>query len=217
MKELTTCVLSIGAVLLSGCANPQRTQNSETVASPITVTRSDAGPLTAYDYTAKQSTRVVADTSLRRSNVILNDSSSPLQITSFGLRTQTPDPTLERITGARLVYLFDFKLMPRTSITAWAIHDAVFDPLNHFVERFVTTNEAFTGDSKQLNGNEEHATNRMGWWKTAETGHLEKTLTSILFVATVRTADGKVWSCDRDAIKSQMKQLSFELPLSYEW
>jgi hypothetical protein len=214
----TRAALVITVAFLCSCQRlaPQKQDQSPTLPR-IAVAKLDGGPLTTYDYDAKGRTKPVGDTSLRRSFIILNDPNCPLQITSFGFRTEASDRTLEEVTGARLTYLVDFSLMPRSSITAWELHDLVFDTLNRFLWREIESNEARTGDTKQLQAGGEHKTIRESWWKSAQTDRLGKWLTSIVFVTNIRAADGKIWSCDRDALKAQMTRLSFDLPADYQW
>jgi hypothetical protein len=150
---------------------------------------------------------------LRRSFIILNDPNCPLQITSFGLRTEQPDRLLENFAKARLVYVIHWGLMPRSLIAAWEVRNIVFDPLN----RFVIDNHAGPGDAEPLAAGEEYETDRIGWWKSEQTDQLGRWLTSIVFVTTIRTGEGKVWSYDKQALRSAMKELSLEPPADYQW
>lgn len=207
--------ITIAAVVLASCQ--QTKKESPATAPRFTLTKLDGGPLTRFDPSAPGRTKQVPDTSLHRSFVILNDSNFPLQITSFGFRAEEPDRMITELTNARLAYVFDWSLRPRISITAWEVHDVRFDLLNRFLDDHINDNAVRTGDTKQLTAGEEYKTNRMNWSKSEETDQLGRWLTSILFVSAIRTADGKVWSCDKSALTAQISQLGFQLPAEFQW
>jgi hypothetical protein len=207
--------LAFTGTLLCSCQKPSPQEHEPS--TPITVTKVDGGPLTVYDYSAKGRTKAVTGTTLRRSFVILNDPNCPLEITSFGLRTEDPGRTMEDATSARLAYVLHWHLRSRASITAWEVQNLVFDTLNRFVTGIVDTNEARTGDTKQLGAGEDYETDREGWWKSPQTDQLGRWLTSVVFVTAIRTEDGKVWSSNKQSLVAKMKQLSFELPADRQW
>jgi hypothetical protein len=207
-------ILLVPAMLfaLSACRPPERQKHEKAPAIPkLTVTTVDGGPLTMYDDHVKGRTKPVRDTTLRRSFVILNDPTCPVQVTSFSLRTEDPGRTWEEL-GYRLAYIDTLALMPHSSVTAWEIHDIAFDAMNRYLWADAINNEARTGDTKQLEPGVEHRTERWSAWKANDTDKLSTWITSILFVSTIRTADGKVWVYDKDALRLQMKQLSFDSP-----
>src|SRR5262249_46854743 len=103
--------ITIALISLCSCEKPKLQPKVE-AQNAVTVARVDGGPLTSYDAASRTRSSPVAGSPLRRSFVILNDPESPLQITSFGRRTQSADDWTRISPDIRFATIFDWKLMP---------------------------------------------------------------------------------------------------------
>jgi hypothetical protein len=188
------------------------------------MTRIDGGPLTKYAPGIKGLTKPVAGTSLHRALIILNDSTSPIEISNFGFHTSdellssepcTPAEQLANSTGwncAKLTYVLRWSLKARAAVTVWEVHNLVFDAMNRFLWDDKITNNARSGDDAGIEAGMEHKTDRVAWWNASQTGKLSEWVTSVLIVGAARTKENTIWTCDKPGLQSQMKPLSLEIP-----
>ena len=204
-------------------STPQGQKSNSKPANPhFTVAKLDGGPLTAYAPGINGLTKPVAGISLRRTFIILNDPGSPIEIRTFGFYTSDellssrPCPPAEQLTNpmdwncAKLVYVLNWTLRAQASVVAWELHNSVFDVMNRFLWTNKSAYYAQGRDARGLEPGTEHKTDRVLWWTSGQTANLSKWVTSIVYVAAVRTKDGSGWRFDKDALRAQMKALSFE-------
>lgn len=216
-------LIAVLALIACSCSRPSQPERRETSAAPprFCITRLDGGLLTTYDPGVKGLTKPVLGTSIRRSFVILNDATCPTQISAFGLRTWdelslrpcTPAKQLANpmdFDCAKLLYILNWSLKARSSVAVWGVHNSVFDAMNRFLWDNKAGNEGRENDG--VEPGVEHKTDRVSWWNSTETPDLGKWVTSVLFVGAARTKDGAVWLCDKEALKAQIRALSFEIP-----
>ena len=222
-------ILSAAVLALCACSHslPFEPKKPETKPTPprFSITTLDAGPLTRYAPRAKELTEAVPGTSVRRSFTILNDPASPVKISGFGLRMYddpsslystlyehcTPEKQLaDSFDCARLVYVLDWSFKAQSPVIAWEANSLAFDAMN----RFLWANEFANGtrgkDATGLELGTEYKTDRIGWWSIGQTDNLGKWITSVVFMTSVRTKDGAVWLCDKEALKVQMRALSLD-------
>jgi hypothetical protein len=215
------CVISV-AVLICACSRRGSTEAKPT-AERFSVTKLDGGPLTTYAPGMKGLMKPVLGTSLRRTFIILNDPDSPIEIvTWFSYRWGSPtstvlhaaeqlaDPTNWRC--ATFLYDYDWSIKARTPVAAWEIHNAEFDAVNHYLWDHDMLSNTQGSDAGGLDPGKEQKTGRVWWWNSSQTANLGKWLTSVAFVDSVRTKDGKIWRCGKEGLVAQMKVLSFEIP-----
>jgi hypothetical protein len=169
-------------------------------------------------------TKPVPETSLRRTFIILNDPSSPVEIDSFGADVSDKLLPLHRCTAAEqfsdpfswncaeLVYDLKWSLRARSAASAWEVHNSVYDAMNRFLWTTKTANDAQGSDAGGLEPGSEHKTDRVAWWNSTQTANLSKWVTSIVYVAAVRTKDGAVWKADKEALRGELKAMSFDPP-----
>jgi hypothetical protein len=221
----STCFLSV-ILALSSCNSPAQKQNSESKpATPrFAITKMDAGPLTTYAPGTKGLTKQVVGTSLHRTSIILNDPSSPVEIVAFGLDTSNrtlssqPCTAAEQLTDpmswncAKLMYDLTWSLRARSSVSAWEVHNSVYDVMNRFLWADKSANDAQGSDAGGLEPGSEHKTERVSWWNSTQAANLSKWVTSIVYVAAVRTKDGAVWKADKEALRGELRSMSFEPP-----
>lgn len=215
-------VLSI-LLLFGACSRPQP---AGVKPSRFSVTKLNGGPLTTYAPGNKKLVKEVPGSSIRRTFIILNDPASPIEITSFGFHVDnsllssypsdcTPAVQLANPMDwrcAKLMYIVDWSIKTRASIAAWEVHNSVFDEMNRFLWDAKTANDARGSDAAGLEAGTEHKTDRVSWWNSTQTNNLGKWVTSVLYVGSVRTKDGKVWRCDEESLRAQIKSLSLEIP-----
>lgn len=117
---------------------------------------------------------------------------------------------MEEATGARLMYLLDWSLTPKASITFWEVHSIFYDAMNRFAWIETNNNAPRAGESKELQPGVVHQTSRMSWWKLRETENLGRWVSCVVFVGAARMKDGAVWSYDKSALVPEMNRLSFD-------
>jgi hypothetical protein len=150
----------------------------------------------------------IPGTSVRRSFVILNDSACPVKVSIFGLGSSMVDYH----EPPSLFYSLDWAFKAASPVTAWEAKAYAFDQFN----RYLWTDEFANGtqgtDAAGLEVATEYKTSRVRRWTFQLADNLGRWLTSVVFVTAARTKDGKVWLCDKDALNSQIRALSLEIP-----
>jgi len=212
-------VLTLGACSHSQSTAPQKKPEYQPSPPEFSITRIDGGQLTRYAPGVKGLTTPVAGTSLHRTFIILNDPASPIEIVSFGFHTSdellSSRPCMpekpESWSCAKLTYVLQWSLKARSAVTAWEVHNLVFDAMNRFLWDDKIVNNT-RGDDASIEAGAEHKTDRVAWWNSSETGKLSEWVTSLLVVGAVRTKENIIWNCNRSGLQSQMKSLSLEIP-----
>ena len=217
--SVLSAVLALGA-----CSQPKKPQSP--IAPRFSITRLDGGPLTRYSHESKVLTEAIPGTSVRRSFVILNDAASPLKVSAFGFRMLYDESQYsmsnshcgadEQLANPfrcpHLLYTIEWAFKAQSPVTAWEAKAYAFDQMN----RYVWTDEFANGtrgkDATGLELATEYKSDRVRWWTIQLTDNLGRWLTSVVFVTAARTKDGKVWLCDKEAIKNQIVALSLEIP-----
>jgi hypothetical protein len=128
----------------------------------------DGGPLTTYAPGTKSLTKQVVGTSLHRTFIILNDPNSLVEIGAFGLdmSDQTlslqPCSAAEQLTNpmswncAELTYVLTWSLKSRSSVSAWEVHNSLYDVMKRYLWTNKAANDAQGSDAGGLEPGSEH-------------------------------------------------------------
>jgi len=212
---LLVSALSAAGAFLCSCGQKAAERRAAS-ADKITATRLDGGPVTIFEYGVKGRTREIQGSSLRRTYVLLNDPTCPVQIKSFSLSTQAPEPLIEQTVERPLARISRWTLISRERVVEWETETVIFDAFNRFVSHFTNGNPPRSGANKDLSPGEDAKTDLFSWITKDEAVQLGDWITSLHFVTNVRTADGKVWSYDAPRIRTGAGEFSLELPQEYK-
>jgi hypothetical protein len=194
----------------------------------FSIARLDGGQLTRIAIHGKALTEAIPGTSVRRSFVILNDATCPVKVSAFGLSLHEysfphSDCTAEEQRAftydcPRLFYDLEWTFKAQSPVTAWEATAYAFDQMNRFLWADKFANGTRGKDATGLELATEYKTDRERWlrWlaedQAAADDNFGKWTTSVVLVTAARTKDGRVWFCDKEALKSQIGTLSLEIP-----
>ena len=159
------------------------------VAQRIQVTTLKGGSvITDLGYNVK----VNKGSSLQRTWVVLNDSSAPIQLDSAGIKTAYGKRNYKyRPVGS---------VLASKAVSAFQVRYLLYDMFGEHLKTLSGTEvvDVAAGASYPLTD--------IGTWRAWE-NDVSKLLTVVVFVAQVRTANGKIWRYDKDAIGDQLNQI----------
>lgn len=222
---MTSTLSFVLALIACSCSVPKQPE-PKPVSPRFSTIRLDGGLLTRYAPHARELTEVVPGTATRRSFIILNDPACPVEISAFGL-TMNPDLSLKYNSSfresctpekqlandfecARLMFSIDWSFKAKSPVAAWEAMSFAFDAFNRFLWTNGFANGTRGKDATGLELAMTYKTGRLWWWDTDRTDNLGKWITSIVFMTSVRAKDGTVWTCDKNALKDQIKALSLD-------
>ena len=211
-KEGKAYVLSVVLALnVCSCSQPKKPAPKPTLPR-FSITRLDGGTLTRYaPEGGKVLTEAIPGTSVRRSFVILNDPACPVKVGAFGF-------SMHDLDRPNLLYSLDWAFKAQSPVTAWEAKAYAFDQMNRFLWADKFANGTRGKDATGLELASEYKTDRERWlrWlaedQAAAADNFGKWTTSVVFMTAARTKDGKVWFCDKEALKGQVGALSLEIP-----
>jgi hypothetical protein len=218
-----SAVLALGAW---SCSQPKKPPKP--TPPRFSIAHLDGAPLTRYaPEGGKVLTEAIPGTSVRRSFVILNDPACPVKISAFGFTMDYEESqysishshcTLgEQLANSGdcpyLLYSLDWAFKAQSPVTAWEAKAYAFDQMNRYLWTDNFANGTHGKDATGLELGTEYKTDRLRWWTIQLADNLGKWVNSVVFVTAARTKDGKVWICDKEALKSQIGALSLEITL----
>jgi hypothetical protein len=204
--RLTSIHIILVLALAAGCSK-QKPSSVSAATSRLTVTQLDGGPITVYDSKlGRGGTRPARDTDLHRSSIVINDSSSPLQITDAEISIESPNMAdWAPVRDVVLEKWIRVRLQSRSTVMASQIHALAFDVRNKKL-----WDEEFVKDFATIAPAAPHTTTSIGvGWNRDEAAVLAEWVTCVVYVEFARTADGKVWNFDQKLIDSKVKDLFF--------
>lgn len=158
--------------------------------STIKVTKVDGGSLMTDGRTTNKTKKSPL---LKRSWIILNDASSPVQLKDTGLTTtfDLTDQYLFRPVG---------QLLASEAITAFDIRFILFDGTNHHLQTLSYEK------LETIAANEPFIMKNSSSWRAVE-NDVSELITVVSFVAQVKTSSGKTWRYNAEALRNQLKRL----------
>ena len=155
------------------------------MAQTISSSVNDGGRLESY------SADINGVSSLRRSWITINDIKCPLKIENTGIKTS--------YVFQRYRFEGDGYLVSSLPITAFEIRFILYDVFGSHIKTLSATEVTDIAVDEKFNFSE--------WKWSAHRNEISELLTSVAFVAQVRTADGEVWRYDEDAIAEELLKI----------
>jgi hypothetical protein len=140
--------------------------------------------------------RVNDGSSLRRAWVVLNEAGAPARLDGVGVSTAYGDRAYRYVGAGRLV--------SSEPLTAVEVRILLFDVFGNHMKTLSGTQVTDLAAGASLEGTE------LGQWRAFE-NEVSELLTSVAFVAHVRTSDGRVWRHDAQAIRTQLDQIQLRV------
>lgn len=167
------------------CAGPLSAQVVRTVV--------DGGTIVT---TLSANIRVNEASTLSRSWVVLNDNAAPMSIKGVGVRT----------VYANREYVFrpEGTVVAQEPIVAFQVRILLFDVFGNHMKTLSGT------EVRDLAGSAEFQASEIGSW-TAYESEVSRYLTSVTFVSYVRTASGRVWAFDEDAVAAELVAIQLQV------
>jgi len=166
---------------------------SVALAQPIKVTTADGGSvITELGYDIK----INKNSTLRRAWVVLNDPGCPVQLINAGINTRYGDREYNYIpTGSAKV---------SAAISAMEIRYILYDIFGDHLKTLSGTEVSNAAVNAEISLKE------MGRWRAWE-NEISELLTVVVFVAQVRTVDGKIWRYQDKPISEELNKIRLKV------
>lgn len=169
---------------------------SNIIIAQVTITKSNGGSVITK---LGMGISVNAGSSLTREWIIINDAKCPLQLNSN--------------IGIEVVYLnsnYSFKqvgsITTKKPIAAYELHLVLYDVFGKHIKTLENVNIS------DINGVIDIS--KSGRWHANE-NQVSEFLTCVAYIATVRTGDGELWSCDFQSIKEELNKIQINYDKDY--
>ena len=161
----------------------------------VTSTVSDGG---SYRLQLSSDIKVNKGSTLHRSLVALNDAAAPLQLVSSGISTSDSH-------GDRAYrYTATGKVTASSAVTALEVRFLLYDAFGNHMKTLSST------EVTDLAAGSELALKGIASWRAFE-NEVSELLTTVAFVASVRTADGKVWRHNEKTIATELSRIQLQV------
>lgn len=140
--------------------------------------------------------KVNPESSLERSWVVLNDPTSPIQLSGAGVETLYRDSRYSfRPTGT---------FTATAPVVAFEVRYALYDMFGGHIKTLTGTEVRDIDQGKTL------PLSPVGTWRAFE-DEVRELLTVVAFVANVRPLDGEVWSHDQEAVLDRLREVELQV------
>jgi hypothetical protein len=160
----------------------------------LVVTVEESGPVSCP---AGYGIEFFKGTTLTREKVILNDVSCPVNINDYQIKTRYNERQFE--------YYNEGNFASTGAISAYELHTHLYDVFGQHQRLLVST---------RVEDCQQDFIHQAGTWRTTSNDAMVY-LTAVSYMAKVRTADGKIWTCDYQGIAKKLSELSIEFQEEY--
>lgn len=178
----------LGVVILVG-AGPASAQ----LAREVQVSAYPGGSVTTE---LSRNIKVNPESSLERSWVVLNDPTSPIQLSGAGIETLYRDSRYSlRPTGT---------FTATAPVVAFEIRYALYDMFGQHIKTLTGT------EVRDVDEGESLPLSPVGTWHAFE-DEVRELLTVVAFVSAVRPRDGEVWTHDQEAVLDRLREVELQV------